>query len=241
MKENKILNPLHALRSEMIKIFDELGFSVVMGPERETEHYNFDALNIPEGHPAREMWDTFWIKGEEKSLLRTHTSPVQIRTLEKYGVPCKIIAPGKVFRNEATDSTHEAQFYQLEGLHVDKDISMVDLKSTIQIFFEKLFGNDIKLRFRPGYFPFVEPGIEVDVEFESNGEKRWLEVLGAGMVHPRLLTKLGIDARKWCGYAFGMGIDRICMIRHGIEDIRLFYDADLRFYYNFKNKNENKL
>ena len=154
------LNPLHTLRSELIKIATEMGFSVFSGPEMESEYYNFDALNLPPNHPSRDLSDTFWIKGKEKTLMRTQTSPVQIRALEEKGVPCKIVVPGKVFRNEATDSTHEAQFYQLEGLHIDKNISLIDLKSTIHIFFKKLLGDNIKLRYRAGYFPFVEPGIQ---------------------------------------------------------------------------------
>ena len=230
------LNPLHTLRSELIKIATEMSFSVFVGPEMESEYYNFDALNLPPNHPSRDLSDTFWIKGRDKTLMRTQTSPVQIRALEEKGVPCKIIVPGKVFRNEATDQTHEAQFYQLEGLHIDKNISLIDLKSTIHIFFKKLLGDNIKLRYRAGYFPFVEPGIEVDIEHEVDGQKKWLEILGAGMVHPKVLENVGINNREWSGYAFGFGIDRIAMIRYNISDIRHFYNSDLRFFYNFTNK-----
>lgn len=224
------LHPITQAIARAVKIFAELGFSVVSGPEIETEWYNFDALNIPANHPARDLWDTFWLRGEgERRVLRTHTSPVQIRHLEANPPPTRIIVPGRVFRYEATDATHEAQFYQLEGLLVDKEVTVAELKGTIEYFFKKFFGSQIQLRFRPSYFPFVEPGLEVDVSF--GGE--FLEVLGAGLVHPSVLANSRLDPAVWSGFAFGMGIDRLVMIEHGIPDVRLLYSSDLRLLKQF--------
>ena len=242
------LHPLTHIIHEIRVIFGELGFEVAEGPEIETEFYNFDALNIPADHPSRDMQDTFWLKPSanaagspdrsksglglkknERKLLRTHTSPVQIRYMEKHKPPLRIIVPGKVFRNEATDATHEAQFYHIEGLMVDKAVSLADLKGTLEYFFKKLFGPDVKIRFRPTFFSFVEPGVEVDVFFKD----RWLEVIGAGMVHPNVFRAVGIDPTKWHGFAFGGGIDRLVMIKYGIPDIRLLYSGDLRLVNQF--------
>jgi phenylalanyl-tRNA synthetase alpha chain len=217
-------HPLSIVIDDIISIFGEMGFSVALGPEVEDERHNFDALNIPEYHPARDMWDTFWVKSKEKKLLRTHTSPVQIRYMENNQPPIKIISPGKVFRYEATDATHEAQFYQVEGLYVGKDVSLAELKGVIKKFFEKFLGSDVEIRFRPSYFPFVEPGVEVDIKFKG----RWLEVMGAGLVHPKVLENVGIDTKKWNGFAFGGGVDRFAMIKYGVDDVRLFYRGDLR-------------
>jgi len=216
-------------------IFDKIGFSVVSGPEMETEFHNFDALNVPADHPARDMQDTFWIRtkpGEERKVLRTHTSSVQIQFMESIKDnphPFKIIVPGKVFRNEATDATHEAQFHQLEGLYMNESVSMAELKAVLDYFFKEFLGSDVKIRFRPSYFPFVEPGVEVDVWWKD----RWLEVYGAGIVHPNVFNAVGIDSTKWKGFAFGGGIDRLVMLRYGIDDIRHLYSGDLRLVNQF--------
>ncbi len=231
------LHPMSQIIREIETIFADIGFEVALGPELETEFYNFDALNIPAGHPARGMQDTFWIKpakkqegkAAEKLVLRTHTSPVQIRYMQSHKPPFKIIVPGKVYRNEATDATHEAQFYQLEGLYIDKKVSMAELKGTMEYFFKKLFGDDVKLRFRPSYFPFVEPGVEADIFFKG----RWLEVMGAGLVHANVLKMAGLDPEEWSGFAFGGGIDRLLMIKYGVDDIRQIYSGDLRFVNQF--------
>jgi len=233
----------HTIR-HMVGIFRDLGFIIAEGPEIETEHYNFDALNVPKDHPARDLWDTFWLKPDasgERRLLRTHTSPVQIRYMEAHQPPIKIIAPGKVFRYEATDATHEVQFYQLEGLWVGRDVALSDLKGVLAHFFSKLFGKEIKTRFRPSYFPFVEPGVEVDMScFKCGGEgcalckaSGWIEIMGAGMVHPNVLNNVGINSREWQGFAFGIGVDRVVMLKYGIEDVRLLYQGDLRVINQF--------
>lgn len=222
------LHPLTLVQNKAIDIFSSMGFEVAEGPEVETEYYNFDALNIPKNHPARDMWDTFWLKNSK--LLRTHTSPVQIRYMEANQPPFRIIAPGRIFRYEATDATHEAQFYQLEGLMVGKKITFANLKAVMETFFQEFFGEkDIKVRLRPSYFPFVEPGVEVDIKFKG----KWLEIAGAGMVHPKVLENVKIDPREWQGFAFGMGIDRLAMIKYKIDDVRLFYGSDLRFIKQF--------
>ncbi len=226
---------LHALTQvtkEMTDIFESMGFGVVLGPDVETEHYNFDALNIPKNHPARDMWDTFWLK--DGNLLRTHTSPMQARYMESNQPPYKIVVPGRCYRYEATDSTHEVQFYQLEGLMIDKNITMANLKGTLEVFLRKLFGDDkIEVRFRPSYFPFVEPGLEVDMKWKGG----WLEIAGAGMVHPQVLKNMKLDSsakeERWQGFAFGIGIDRVAMLKYKIEDIRLFYGSDMRFLKQF--------
>lgn len=218
---------------DIARIFDEMGFVAVTGPELETEHYNFDALNIPADHPARDMQDTFWIKGDgDRRLLRTHTSPVQVRYMEKLKDrprPFKIIVPGKVYRNEATDATHEAQFYQLEGMYVNENVSMAELKGVLERFFVQLLGPEIKMRFRPSFFGFVEPGVEVDVLWKG----KWLEMMGAGLVHPTVMEAGGFDSKTWKGFAFGGGIDRLVMVRYGIDDIRHLYSGDLRLVNQF--------
>ncbi len=238
------LHPLSIVTSDIHKIFTEMGFTIASGPEIETEFYNFDSLNIPEHHPARDMWDTFWLKPlNAKKLLRTHTSPVQVRYMEKNKPPLRIIAPGKVFRHEATDATHEAQFYQLEGLVVGENISLANLKGTLEEFFEKFFGKKTGLRLRPSYFPFVEPGVEIDMTcFKCDGKDSkcsvckgtgFIEILGAGVVHPKVLESSGIDSKKYSGFAFGGGIDRMAMLKYGIEDVRLLYQGDLRLVNQF--------
>jgi phenylalanyl-tRNA synthetase alpha chain len=225
--------------AEINDIFAKIGFEFAEGPEAELEQYNFDRVNVPKEHPSRDMQDTFWFKAKdvaEPTVLRTHTSPVQARVLEQNQPPIKIIAPGKVFRNEATDATHEAQFYQFEGLYVDEGVSLGHLKGTLEYFFSEFFSGKIEVRFRPGFFPFVEPGIEVDLKLLEGDSKlagKWIEVMGAGMVHPNLLTAAGIDSKKYSGFAFGMGIDRLGVMKYGVEDVRDFYTGDLRFVNQF--------
>lgn len=242
-KEKGHLHPLTIVTREMAAIFRSLGFEIALGPEIETEYYNFDALNIPSSHPARDMWDTFWIKNpnNQKSLLRTHTSPVQVRYMERHDPPLAIIVPGKVFRYEATDATHEAQFLQLEGLLVNEDTSLSHLKGVLEEFLTRLFGVKTNIRLRPSFFPFVEPGVEIDMTcFKCSGEgcglcskTGWIEIMGAGMVHPNVLKAGGIDPQKYQGFAFGVGIDRVAMLKYGIDDVRLFYKGDMRLTNQF--------
>jgi phenylalanyl-tRNA synthetase alpha chain len=228
------LHPISIAIAEINDIFGKMGFSFVEGPQIETEYYNFDALNIPADHPARDMWDTFWLKPQNKRLLlRTHTSPVQARFMKEHGAPVRIIAPGKVFRHEATDATHEAEFYQLEGLVVEKGITLGHMKWTVDEFFKKFLGPDAEVRLRPSFFPFTEPSVEIDVKHTSSRGTKWLEVMGAGMVHPSVLREAGVDPAVWQGFAFGVGIERLLMIRHEIDDIRRFYSGDLRFIEQF--------
>lgn len=238
------LHPLSHIIQKSETIFRDLGFSVATGPEIETEYYNFDALNIPEHHPARDMWDTFWLKdekGKSKSLLRTHTSPVQVRFAEAHKPPIRIISPGKVFRHEATDATHEAQFFQIEGLMIEENVSLATLKYVLEYYFEKLFEKKTAVRFRPSFFPFVEPGVEIDMTCfgcEGKGcstckDTGWIEIMGAGMVHPKVLMNMKIDPRKYRGFAFGGGVDRLAMLKFGIPDIRMFYEGDLRMVNQF--------
>jgi phenylalanyl-tRNA synthetase alpha chain len=238
-------HPISEVINNAVRIFSNLGFEVAEGPEVENEHYNFDALNIPTDHPARDMWDTFWLKPEAgeslKKLLRTHTSPVQIRFAESHTPPFRIIAPGKTFRHEATDATHEAQFFQLEGLVIDRDISMAHLKWTLEQFFSQFFEKEVKVRFRPSYFPFVEPAAEVDVQcFKCLGSgcnvckhTGWIECFGAGLIHPVVLSNVGLNRDEWSGFAFGGGIDRLVMLKYGIPDVRMLYQADLRLIDQF--------
>jgi len=244
MENQKHIHPITHVIQDIAKIFSEMGFEIAQGPEIETEYYNFDALNVPKDHPARDLWDTFWLKPREMGkLLRTHTSPVQIRYMENNKPPIAIIAPGKTFRYEATDATHEAQFHQVEGLMIGKDISLANLKDVLETFLQKLFEKDIIIRLRPSYFPFVEPGVEIDMScFKCQGKDEkcpvckgtgWVEIMGAGMVHPNVLNNVGIDSREWQGFAFGVGIDRIAMLKYGIDDIRLFYSGDLRLTNQF--------
>lgn len=237
--ENTHTHPITRIIREINSIFNEMGFEYADGPEVENEHYNFDALNVPPNHPARDLWDTFWLKPLTAGrLLRTHTSPVQVRYMETHEPPIRIIVPGKVYRNEATDMTHEAQFYQVEGLMVGRDVTLATLRGVFKIFFEKFFGSDVEIRLRPSFFPFVEPGVEVDVRLvgEHAPEKlrdKWIEILGAGMVHPRVLEDSGIDSRQWQGLAFGVGIERLGMLKYSIDDTRQFHTGDLRFINQF--------
>ncbi len=240
------LHPTTQTLEEICDIFSSMGFQIVEGPEVEWDYYNFEALNMPTDHPARDMFATLWMDSKTKDndrpmLLRTHTSPVQIRVMEKLPPPVRIIAPGRVYRYEATDATHEWMFYQVEGLAVDKNITLADLKGTLFEFARRLFGPNRKCRFRCDYFPFVEPGVEVAIDCgvchgegcRLCGNSGWIEILGAGMVHPEVLRRVGIDPEVYSGFAFGMGVERIPILRYGIDDIRLFYSNDLRFLKQF--------
>lgn len=247
------LHPITQVRRDVENIFERLGFFVVQGPEIEAEWYNFDALNIPREHPARDMWDTFWLdqdqpktqnaktKTKERLLLRTHTSPVQIRYMEKHNPPLKIIAPGRVFRYEATDASHEINFYHIEGLMVDQKISVVNFKAIMERFLEVFFKKPAKIRLRPSYFPFTEPSFEIDLRcFICRGQgcsvcsqRGWLEMAGAGMVHPEVFKAVKLNPKNWQGFAFGLGLDRLAMMKYKIDDIRLFYGGDLRFLGQF--------
>ncbi|PIT91355.1 phenylalanine--tRNA ligase subunit alpha [Candidatus Kaiserbacteria bacterium CG10_big_fil_rev_8_21_14_0_10_49_17] len=239
MKEAPV-HPLTSIIREINTIFGEMGFTFAEGPELESEHYNFDTLNIPKDHPARDMWDTLWVSRAQGLLMRTHTSPVQVRYMEKHAPPLRVIVPGKVYRNEATDMTHEAQFYQVEGLMVGEGVTLAHMRGTLKYFFEKFFeGSIVEIRLRPGFFPFVEPGVEVDMRLtgEHAPEKlrgKWIEIMGAGMVHPKVLEAAGIDATKYQGWAFGTGVERLGMLKYGIDDVRLFHTGDLRFVNQFR-------
>jgi phenylalanyl-tRNA synthetase alpha chain len=232
------VHPLSRVYDEIVTIFAGLGFSVAEGPEIETDYYNFEALNIPRDHPARDMQDTFYLPGDR--LLRTHTSPVQIRTMQAQRPPVRIIVPGRVFRRDS-DITHSPMFHQVEGLAVDRDTSMADLKGTLQLFAQEMFGPRSRIRFRPSFFPFTEPSAEVDVVcFLCGGDgcrvckqSGWLEILGSGMVHPQVLKNVGYDPEDVTGWAFGMGVERIAMLKYGVDDIRLFFENDLRFLRQF--------
>jgi phenylalanyl-tRNA synthetase alpha chain len=219
---------------EVQHIFEKMGFGVAQGPEMEQESYNFDALNIPDNHPARDMWDTIWVKksgGEEKhALLRTHTSPVQIRFMEGNEPPFRIISPGVVYRYEATDMTHETAFHQVEGLMVDYTTSVATFKGVMETFMKEFLGQDIVMRMRPSYFPFVEPGFEIDIKWKD----KWLEVAGAGMVHRKVLENVGLEDPDLQGFAFGFGLERMIMLKYNVGDIRLFHSGDLRFLEQFR-------
>ena len=232
-------HPLTRAQREMEEIFIGMGFEIAEGPEVEYDYYNFEALNIPQNHPARDTQDTFYIT--DKVLLRSQTSPVQVRVMEKQNPPIRVISPGRVYRSDALDATHSPLFHQMEGLVVDKGITMSDLKGTLETFAKKMFGESTKIRFRPHHFPFTEPSAEVDVScFVCGGKgcrvckgEGWIEILGAGMVHPFVLQNCGIDPEVYSGFAFGMGLERVTMTRYGIDDIRLFYENDERFLKQF--------
>jgi phenylalanyl-tRNA synthetase alpha chain len=220
------LHPITQIIRHVTQTFVDMGFEVSDGPHLEDEFHNFDALNVPKDHPARDMQDTFFIRGKEGHVMRTHTSNVQIRFMENHQPPFKVVAPGMVYRNEATDATHEVQFHQIDGFVVGRGISVAHLKGALEQFIKKLYGEDVEFRLRPGYFPFVEPGFEVDLKFGDT----WLEVLGAGMIHPNVLKSVGIDPKEFSGFAFGVGVDRMAMMKWKIDDVRLLYQGDMRLH-----------
>jgi phenylalanyl-tRNA synthetase alpha chain len=241
------VHPVSQVMDELAEIFADLGFSVAEGPEIETQWYNFGALNMGETHPARAMMDTFYLQprspGEEPRVLRTHTSPVQIRTMESSPPPLRVIAPGRVYRSDS-DATHTPMFHQVEGLVIDRSITLGHLKWTLETFLKAFFErDDISLRMRPSYFPFTEPSAEVDVGWSVEkgrrvvgGQQGWMEVLGSGMVHPRVIANCGLDPDEWQGFAFGCGIDRLAMLKYGMDDLRAFFDGDIRWlkHYGFR-------
>ncbi|MBO0996283.1 phenylalanine--tRNA ligase subunit alpha [Bacillus sp. SD075] len=237
------LHPLTRVVEEIEDLFIGMGYTVAEGPEVESDYYNFEALNLPKSHPARDMQDSFYITDE--ILMRTHTSPVQARTMEKHKGqgPVKIICPGKVYRRDNDDATHSHQFQQIEGLVIDENISMSDLKGTLDVFAKKVFGQDREIRLRPSFFPFTEPSVEVDISCKICGGKGcsvckqtgWIEVLGGGIVHPNVLEMAGFDSKKYSGFAFGIGVERIAMLKYGVDDIRHFYTNDVRFLKQFNH------
>ena len=223
-------HPLVQTMEDLIEVLTRLGYSVAEGPEAELDYYNFEALNIPRDHPARDMQDTFYLAGD--ALLRTHTSPVQIRVMESRPPPVKVIAPGKVFRCDA-DVTHSPMFHQIEGLYVDEGVTFADLKGTLEAFVREIFGPGYRVRLRPSFFPFTEPSVEVDIASDHVAGGEWMEVLGAGMVDPAVFEAVGYDPERWTGFAWGLGVERITMLRYGIGDIRLFFENDLRMLRQF--------
>jgi phenylalanyl-tRNA synthetase alpha chain len=245
------LHPLTQVTEEILALFSRMGFAVVEGPEVESEFNNFTGLNIPLDHPSRDAFDTFYLKGKDKLLLRSHTSPVQIRVMKKRKPPLAVVVPGRVYRPDAVDASHAFMFHQVEGFMVDTDIRFSDLKGILEVFAKGIFGEDIRMRFRPHFFPFTEPSAEVDISCiickgpqttdhrpqtkhcSVCGGKGWLEILGSGMIHPNVFKHVGIDPKKYTGFAFGMGIERIAMLKYGINDIRLFFENDLRFLKQF--------
>ena len=234
-------HPISLMRNNIISIFQRLGFAVAEGPEIEDDWHNFTALNLPEHHPARDMQDTFYIHQNPDWLLRTHTSNIQIREMEKGKLPLRIICPGRVYRNETISARSHCFFHQLEGLYIDENVSFADLKQTLYYFVQEMYGTDVKIRFRPSYFPFTEPSAEMDINCQICGGKGcnvckysgWVEILGCGMIHPKVLSNCNIDPEKYTGFAFGMGIERPAMLKYGINDIRLFSENDIRFLRQF--------
>ena len=234
-------HPISLVRNRIVSIFQRLGFAVAEGPEIEDDWHNFTALNLPENHPARDMQDTFYISQNPDWLLRTHTSSVQVREMEKGKLPIRIICPGRVYRNETISARAHCFFHQVEGLYIAENVSFADLKQTLYFFVQEMFGNDVKIRFRPSYFPFTEPSAEMDISCLICGgtgcsvckQTGWVEILGCGMAHPNLLDNCGIDSNKYTGFAFGMGVERITMLKYQIKDLRLFSENDLRFLQQF--------
>ncbi len=234
-------HPITQIIDEVCTIFTRMGFSVVQGPEIETEYNNFTGLNIPLDHPSRDAFDTFYLKDYALMLLRSHTSPVQVRVMKAHKPPLAIVVPGRVYRPDAVDASHLFMFHQIEGFLVDEFIRFSDLKGILELFAKNIFGRDIKMRFRPHFFPFTEPSVEVDISCiicksqgcSVCGRKGWLEILGSGMIHPNVFKHVGYNSKKYTGFAFGMGIERIAMLKYGIDDIRLFFENDLRFLKQF--------
>lgn len=240
VQERGALHPITVLTREIEDLFVSMGYQVGDGPEIETDWNNFQALNIPPDHPARDSQDTFYLRGPGRLVLRTHTSPVQIRSMQRLSPPLRVIAPGKVFRHEATDASHEHTFHQLEGLVIDKGVSVAHLINSMKTLLRGIFRRDLEIRLRPGFFPFVEPGFELDARcpFCTNGcsvckQSRWIELLPCGLVHPNVLSACGLDADEWSGFAFGLGLSRLVMLRFGIGDVRLLLSGDLRFLEQF--------
>ena len=233
------LHPITLTLRKIEEIFQSMGFKIIEGFDIETEYYNFDALNIPKDHPARDTMDTFWLKTKpEKLVLRTHTSPMQIRFMEKNNPPFRIVVPGRCFRYEATDASHSHTFYQLEGLMVDRSVSIANFKAVVEQFLKKMFGEDVVMKMRPSYYPFVEPGFDIEMKYPASPslggpDGKWLEIMGAGMVHPNVFKAAGYVPDEWQGFAFGIGIDRIAMLKYKINDIRLLYANDLKFLNQF--------
>ncbi len=234
-------HPISIVRNQIVSIFSRLGFSVAEGPEIEDDWHNFSALNLPQNHPARDMQDTFYVHQNPDWMLRTHTSSVQVREMQKQQLPIRIVCPGRVFRNETISARAHCFFHQVEGLYIDENVSFADLKQTLYFFVKEMFGNDIKIRFRPSYFPFTEPSAEMDISCLICAGKGcnvckktgWVEILGCGMVHPNVLENCGIDSNKYTGFAFGMGVERITMLKYQIKDLRLFSENDVRFLNQF--------
>ncbi len=229
------LHPLTQVTDDIVRAFRKIGFAVADGPEIEDEYHCFDALNTPADHPARDSQDTFYLNTSDRRLLRTHTSSVQIRVMKSQPPPVRIIVPGRVYRRDNADATHNPTFHQIEGLYVDKNVTVGDLKGTVEFVFRELMGSDVKIRFRPHYFSYTEPSFEIDFTnaLVKKMGKDWLEIAGCGMVHPQVFENVGYDATVWTGWAFGFGIERIAMLRYGINDIRLFYENDVRFLKQF--------
>ena len=234
-------HPLSVVRNKIVSIFQRLGFAIAEGPEIEDDWHNFGAMNLPEDHPARDMQDTFYISQNPSWLLRTHTSSVQARVMENQKPPIRVICPGRVYRNETISARAHCFFHQVEGLYIDENVSFADLKQTLYFFVQEMFGKDVKVRFRPSYFPFTEPSAEMDISClicESKGcnvckHTGWVEILGSGMVHPKVLENFGIDSNKYTGFAFGMGVERICQLKYQVNDLRLYSQNDVRFLKQF--------
>ena len=229
------LHPLTQVTEDIVRSFRKIGFAVADGPEVEDEYHCFDALNTPADHPARDLQDTFYLAGDQRLLLRTHTSPVQIRVMEKQRPPVRIIVPGRVYRRDNPDATHNPTFHQIEGLYVDRKVTVGDLKGTVEFVFKELLGEETRIRFRPHYFSYTEPSFEIDFSSPLTRKmgREWMEIAGCGMVHPAVFEQVGYDPDQWTGWAFGFGIERIAMLRYGINDIRLFYENDARFLKQF--------
>lgn len=230
------VHPMTSAIRDIVAIFSRMGFEVATGPELESEHYNFDALNVAKDHPARDMQDTFWV--DENHVLRTHDTSVTAHKIEENDGEMRFLSCGKAYRNEATDMTHEAQFFQVDAFAVGKDVSLAHLKGTLETFFSEFLGGSVEVRFRPGFFPFVEPGVEVDMRLTGDDiperlKGKWIEILGAGMLHPNVLRTGGVDPDEYQGWAFGSGIERLCMLKWGIDDVRIFHTGDLRFIQQF--------